>query len=219
MKKTICIISLMLVIATNIIAQQKDIPLIKIPEGKCKPVLLDGIITPEEWDDALKVKVHERIDLLLKVNSGHLFLALKFKDAAGVIVDLWLTSDNKTVYQMHSSGQIGEAVLNLPFAEDTVKCTYGYTTNWDANEIKSDHKKKAEWKAAGRPGGMDGYRKVLYPSDGKEFQIVMSKFSSNILKLRFKSGDPEGIVIYPDKSTLSNTDNWLNLVLPEKYFD
>lgn len=35
--------------------------------------------------------------------------------------------------------------------------------------------------------------------------------------MRLKSGDPEGIVIYPDKSTLINTDNWLNLILPEKY--
>ena len=37
--------------------------------------------------------------------------------------------------------------------------------------------------------------------------------------LRKTAGDPEGIVVYPDKSTLMNTDNWLNLVLPEKYFE
>ena len=220
MKFLFILIVLLVLISHNdfAVSQQNVLPEIAVPEGKCKPVLLDGIITPGEWGDALKVKIHERIDLLLKENSGHLFLGLKFKDAAGVIVDLWLTSDDKTFYQMHSSGRIGEAVLNLPVDEDTVKMTYGYTTNWDANEIKSYGRKKADWIAAGRPGGMDGYRKVLYPSDGKEFQIVLSKFSSNILKLRFKSGDPEGIIVYPDKSTLINTDNWLSLVLPEKYF-
>jgi hypothetical protein len=218
MKKQFITIFVLLAMVTSVKAQKNDPASIKVPEGQCKPVLLDGIITPAEWDDALQVKIHERIDLLLKVNSGHLFLALKFKDAAGVIVDLWMTSDNKTVYQMHSSGQIGEAVFNLPANEDNITCSPGYTTNWDANEIKSDHKKKAEWKAAGRPGGMQGYRKVLYPSDGKEFQIVLSKFSASIVKMRFKSGDPEGIVFYPDKTTLMNTDNWLNLVLPEKFF-
>ena len=158
MKKLIYLFAVLLVTTTCLMAQQKDIPLIEVPEGRCKPVLLDGIITPAEWDDSLEFKVHERIDLLLKVNSGHLFLGLKFKDAAGVIVDLWLTSDNETVYQMHSSGQIGEAVFSMPVAEDRVKCTYGYTTDWDANEIKSYKTKKDEWVAAGRPGGMDGYR-------------------------------------------------------------
>ena len=218
MKKRIYFVTALLVTTISLMAQQKDIPHINVPEGQCKPVLLDGLIRHSEWDDALEVKIHERIDLLLKVNSGYLFLGLKFKDAAGVIVDLWLTSDNETVYQMHSSGQIGEAVLHLPVAEDRVKCTYGYTTGWDANEIKSYKTKKDEWVAAGRPGGMDGYRKVLYPSDGKEFQIVLSKFSSNVLKLRFKSGDPEGLVTFPEESTLIDSDNWLRLDLPEKYF-
>jgi len=34
-----------------------------------------------------------------------------------------------------------------------------------------------------------------------------------------KSGDPEGLVTYPEESTLVDTDNWLTLVLPEKYFE
>lgn len=77
---------------------------------------------------------------------------------------------------MHSSGQIGETAFRLPADEDTIKCKNRYSPCWDANEIKSDQKKKAEWVTAGRPDGMDGYRKVLYPSDGKEFQIMLSKF-------------------------------------------
>jgi len=215
MKKLFAAIFVLLVMVTVIMAQYKDIPVIQVPEGQCKPVLLDGIMTPAEWDDALKVKIHERIDFLVKVNAGHLFLALKFRDAAGVIVDLWLTSDDKTVYQMHSSGQLSEGVFKLPIEEGPTELSMGHTTDWDANEIKSYQKKKDEWVAAGRPGGMEVYRKVLYPSDGKEFQIMLSKFSSNTLKLRFKSGDPEGLVTYPEGSTLIDTDNWLELVLPE----
>jgi len=186
---------------------------IVVPEGNGKPVLLDGLFAPEEWDDALKVPVHERVDLFLKTNSGHLFLGLKYKDALGVIVDLWMTSDDKTVYQMHSSGQLGEGVLSLPVADDKTEPIMGYTKDWDANEIKSDSKKKAEWQAAGRP--KEGYRQTLFPSDGKEFQIALSKFSGHRLKMRFLSGDPKGLVIFPEKTDLKSTDNWLELIMPE----
>jgi hypothetical protein len=184
-----------------------------VPEGNGKPVLLDGIFAPGEWDDALRVPIHERVDLFLKNNSGHLFLGLKYEDALGVIVDLWMTSDDKTVYQMHSSGQLGEGVLSLPVADEWPETLIGYTKDWDANEIKSDSKKKAEWQAAGRPA--EGYREVLFPSEGKEFQIVLSKFSGRSLKMRLRSGDREGLVVYPEKTDLKSTDNWLELLLPE----
>jgi len=187
---------------------------IAVPVGNGKPVLLDGLFAPGEWDDALSVAIHDRIKLLLKVNSGHLFLGLKYEDASGVITDLWLTSDDKTVYQMHSSGQLGEGVLSLPFADKTSEILIGYTKDWDANEIKSDSKKKAEWQAAGRP--KEGYRQTLFPSNGKEYQIVLSKFGGRRLKMRLMSGDPKGLVIFPDKTDLKSTDDWLELVLPER---
>jgi SnoaL-like domain len=188
-----------------------------VPEGNGKPVLLDGLFAPGEWDDALRVPIHERVEILLKTNSGHLFLGLKFKDGLGVITDLWMTADDKTVFQMHSSGQLGEGVLTLPVPEAKPKTitetTIGYTKDWDANEIRSDSKKKAEWQAAGRPA--EGYRKVLFPSDGKEYQIVLSKFSSRRLKMRFLAGDPKGLIIYPENSDLKSAEGWLELVLPE----
>ena len=190
---------------------------IRVPEGNGKPVLLDGIFAPGEWNDALKVSIHDRVDLFLKVNSGHLFLGLKFAAAAGVITDIWMTSDDKTVYQMHSSGQLGEGVLSLPVADAVpgtmIDTIIGYTKDWDANEIKSDSKKKAEWQAAGRPA--EGYRKVLFPSDGKEYQIVLSKFGGRRLKMRLMSGGPKGLIIFPEKSDLKSTENWLELILPE----
>ena len=185
-----------------------------VPEGNGKPVLLDGLFSPGEWDDALKVRIHERVELLLKTNSGNLFLGLKFEDAAGVIVDLWMTSDDKTVYQMHSSGQLGEGVLTLPSTDEWPGTRIGYTRDWDANEIKADSKLKAEWQAAGRPA--DGYRRVLFPSDGKEFQIVLTKFTGHRLKMRFRAGDPKGLIVFPENTDLKTTDGWLELVVPGK---
>jgi len=218
MKKCFVFLSMAMILAGVLFAPtaercQATPKSVAVPEGNGKPVLLDGIFAPGEWDDALKVSIHDRITLFLKINSGHLFLGLKYEDAAGVITDIWMTSDDKTAYQMHSSGQLGEGVLSLPVADDKTETIMGYTKDWDANEIKSDSKKKAEWQAAGRPA--EGYRKVLFPSDGKEFQIVLSKFSGRRLKMRLMSGDPKGLVIYPEKTDLKSTDNWLELVLPE----
>jgi hypothetical protein len=187
---------------------------IRVPEGNGKPVLLDGLFARGEWDDALKISINDRIELCLKVNSGHLFLGLKYDEAVGVVTDIWMASDDKTVYQMHSSGQLGEGALSLPIVDDkTVPIIMGYTKDWDANEIKSDSKKKAEWQEAGRP--KEGYRQTLFPSDGKEFQIVLSKFSGRRLKIRLMSGDSKGLVIYPKNTDLKSTKNWLELIVPE----
>jgi hypothetical protein len=186
---------------------------IAVPEGNGKPVLLDGLFARGEWDDALRISIHDRIKLFLKVNSGHLFIGLKYEEAVGVVTDIWMTSDDKIVFQMHSSGQLGEGVLSLPVADDKTETIMGYTKDWDVNEIKSDSKKKAEWQAAGRP--KEGYRQTLFPSDGKEFQIVLSKFSGRRLKMRLMSGDSKGLVIYPKKTDLKSTENWLELVVPK----
>ena len=184
-----------------------------VPEGNGNPVLLDGLFAPGEWDDALNVPIHERVELLLKTNSGHLFLGLKFKDGLGVITDLWMTADDKTVYQMHSSGQLGEGILTLPLADEQPEILIGYAKDWDANEIKSDSKKKAAWQAAGRP--KEDYRETLFPTDGKEFQILLSKFSGRRLKMRFMAGSQEGVIVYPEKTDLKSTAGWQDLAYPE----
>jgi len=184
-----------------------------VPDGNGQPVLIDGLFSPGEWDDALIRPINNRVDLYLKVNSGHLFLGLKYKDAIGVVSDLWMTSDDRTVYQMHSSGQLGEAELSLPVGDNMPEIIMGYTKDWDANEVKSDSKKKAEWQAAGRPA--EDYSKVLFPSDGKEYQIVLSKFSGRSIKMRLMAGDRKGRIVYPEKSDLKSTENWVELILPE----
>jgi len=38
-------------------------------------------------------------------------------------------------------------------------------------------------------GPAEGYRKVLFPSDGKESQIALAKFPGHRLKMRFRAGD------------------------------
>jgi hypothetical protein len=132
MKKCFVFLSMAMILAGVLFALTAErcqaIPKsVAVPEGNGRPVLLDGIFAPGEWDDALKGSIHDRITLFLKINSGHLFLGLKYEDAVGVITDIWMTSDDKTAYQMHSSGQLGEGVLSLPVADDMPETIIGYT--------------------------------------------------------------------------------------------
>ena len=188
-----------------------------VPEGNGQPMLIDGLFSPGEWDDAQKRHINDRVDLYLKVNSGHLFLGLKYTDPVGVITDIWITADDKTVYQLHSSGALAEGVLSLPVAEERLdNYIVGYSKDWNANEVKTDRKKRDAWMAAGRPGGIEAQRNHLFPSDGKEFQILQSKFSGNRLKLRIMSGDAKSFFIFPEKTDLKSTENWMELVLPAK---
>jgi hypothetical protein len=217
MNRVLAPLAVVLALAGPAIAQADRAPTVpaslEVPAGNGRPVLLDGLFAAGEWDDALRVPVHERADLLLKSNSGHLFLGLKFKDALGVIVDLWLTADDTTVFQMHSSGQLGEGTLTLPAEDEWPQTRIGFTQGWDANEIKADSRKKAAWQEAGRPA--EGYRETLFPSEGKEFQILLSKFAAPRLKMRFRAGDREGLIVYPKGTDLKSANGWQEIVVPE----
>lgn len=39
---------------------------IRVPKGDSKPVLLDGLFSPGEWEDAEKIDIHPNVSLYLK---------------------------------------------------------------------------------------------------------------------------------------------------------
>ena len=43
-----------------------DTESIRVPDGNGKPVLLDGLFSPGEWEDAEKIDVHPNVSLYLK---------------------------------------------------------------------------------------------------------------------------------------------------------
>ena len=46
---------------------------IRVPEGDGRPVLLDGLFSPGEWEDAKKIEIHPNVHLYLKKYGGHVF--------------------------------------------------------------------------------------------------------------------------------------------------
>ena len=62
--------------AARLVAQES--PSIRVPAGNGKPILTDGIFSPDEWDDALKIEVRPNIHLLLKKSAGFVFLGIRY---------------------------------------------------------------------------------------------------------------------------------------------
>lgn len=92
---------------------------------------------------------------------------------------------------------------------------------WEANYLKADSLKNAEWIAAGRP--MEQYDDVYNKRDGIEFKIRRSKIAANRLKLTigWVRVEVTGQDIdkrtynFPVNASFQNADNWAELILPD----
>jgi hypothetical protein len=93
---------------------------------------------------------------------------------------------------------------------------------WDANYCKADSAKKAVWIEAGKP--IEKSDEMYESKDGIEFKIYREKFTDNSLKftmgwlqVEIKGNQiDKKIFNYPANATPENSDNWVELLLPEK---
>ena len=53
---------------------QEDPGTVRVPEGR--PILIDGLFSPGEWDDALAVRVRPDLQLLFKRSAGFVYSTL-----------------------------------------------------------------------------------------------------------------------------------------------
>ena len=150
-------------------------PSIAVPAGRPTPVLLDGRLSPGEWDDARAIPLTDSIRLLLKQVDGHVFLAIATGSRVPRVVDLFLADGSGQVHQLHASAQIGERALPDTLWEDMQPAwRWGNHVDWIANEAKVDATQPADRPFAAR----------LFPADGTEFQIRRSRFSGTRWRLR-----------------------------------
>ena len=82
-----------------------------MPEGNGIPVLVDGQFTEGEWQDALWVGLEDSISLYLKQNEGHVFIAVKIPFEKLAYIDLFLQKEDKAIYNLHASSQLGQRIL------------------------------------------------------------------------------------------------------------
>ena len=182
-----------------------------VPEGNGSPVITDGLFSPGEWDDALRLSLSETVSLHLKEYRGVVFVGIRGQGGLGPS-ELSLAAPGGPIQKLHVSAQLFEVVLPATGAEPPPR--FGLTTGWYANELRRDMELAGRLEKEGK-SPIDIMRATSYPSDGIEFAIRRSKISGQRWLLRLWAsaivdGRP-GMLTYPSGAAERTTDGWLEL--------
>ncbi|MDH4196112.1 MAG: hypothetical protein OEW05_01735 [Candidatus Aminicenantes bacterium] len=188
---------------------------VRVPEGNGRPILTDGIFSPGEWDDALKIDVRPTVQLLLKKSAGFVFIGIRYIPYTLAVVDLFISPAGKAIRQLHVSAQLGERLLNdTPGSDDDPEFIWGDTTGWYANEVRWSEKKVQALIKEGKSRD-EAQEASVYKYDGFEFQIRQSKFGTDAWLIRLESAiapDWSKPVVFPEGTNPASTQGWLKLV-------
>jgi hypothetical protein len=191
---------------------------VQVPEGNGVPVITDGIFSPGEWEDALRIPLNESVELYLKHYRGVVFIGIcgvrGRGDSAIGPSDLFLAEGGGPVHQLHRSAQLGEIVL--PAAGEAPSFRFGLTPDWYANEERRDQVIFDRMRKEGK-SPLEVLKAANFPSDGIEFAIRRSKFPGPVWRLRATisgiiDGRP-GMITWPAGTADRDTAGWLELQL------
>jgi hypothetical protein len=188
---------------------------VAVPEGDGSPVITDGLFTPGEWDDALRLVLADTVTMHLKEYRGVVFIGVRGQVQAGIgPSELLLAAPGGPIRKLHVSAQLAEALLPTTGAEPPLR--FGLTTDWYANELRRDEDLAARLMKEGK-SPIEVVTTSSYPADGIEFAIRRSKLPGKVWLLRlwasaFVGGKP-GMIAYPPAAAERATDGWLELHL------
>ena len=189
-----------------------------VPDGNGTPVLIDGIISDGEWDDAYSVVMAENINILFKKYRGYLFLALHYEEIMGPSIWLNIAVDDTLIYEFHLGAQLGEIVYTPGTPEDSLRPMYrwGETKDWYGNEVRWDTRKSQYLiDSLGKTRAVS-IAESKYMNNGGEFQFKLSKFNRDNLKFRIKIYDITNVdneYIFPENTKVNEIENWTTLVV------
>ncbi len=190
--------------------------IVKIPKGKGEPVLLDGLFSPGEWDDAWQRDLGSGVRLYLKKSGGHVYIGVRYSPFKGSVADLFISPDGRAIFHLHASAQIGERqVQETSGSWDNPEFVWGDTSDWYANEIRWNQKRMDQLIKEGL-GQNEAQAMSFYRYDGFEFQIRASKFSSKSWLFRVEAPIPpdwEHPIVFPAGTMMTKTNGWLRLIL------
>jgi hypothetical protein len=186
-----------------------------VPQGRCTPVVTDGLFTAGEWDDAARVVVAESVTLLVKELGGVVFIGVRGQVQAGIgPSEVFLAAPSGPVHRLHVSAQLAETVL--PALGEAPPYRFGLTTGWYANELRRDEELAGKLMRDGRPP-IEQVMATYYPSDGIELAVRREKIEGTVWLLRLAAsalvGDRPAMVVYPPDTAERATDGWLKLRL------
>ncbi len=190
---------------------------ITIPQSNGDPVITDGIFTPGEWYDAVRIPVAKTVTLHLKRLRDVIFVGVRGQGPIGIgPSELSISVPGGLIRKLHVSAQLGEIVV--PASGPEPRFRFGLTTEWYANELRRDMEEAARLEKQGK-SPIEIIFATSYPSDGIEFAIRRSKFPGQRWLLRLLAsamtddGKP-GSTVYPPGVPERVTDGWLELHFP-----
>jgi hypothetical protein len=181
-----------------------------VPEGNGVPVITDGLFSPGEWDDAIRVPLAPTVQLYLKQYRGVVFIGIRGSGPAGIgPSELLLAVPGGPVHKLHVSAQLAEVVL--PAKGDAPPFRFGYTSDWYANEQRRDTQEAERLEKDGR-SPIEIMTTTSYPSDGIEFAIRRSKLPGPHWLIRlgvsYLEGGKPGWLVHPAATAERTTDGW-----------
>lgn len=184
---------------------------VSVPETDGRPVMIDGLFTAGEWDDAFAIDVGEGVTLHIKQEKGHVFIGIRCTGLGPAVVDLFIQPTGSEIHQLHASAQIGEIVLSGPGEEDP-PFVWGYSPEWTANEARWDQARREKLIAQGMDPGQ-AQVETMFPYDGFEFQIRKGRFASSRWLIRFNVYSAQVRFAFPPGTEPKDTEGWLLLNL------
>ncbi|MFC2120600.1 hypothetical protein ACFLTI_03295 [Bacteroidota bacterium] len=189
--------------------------LIKVPNASAVPVLIDGLFSENEWNDAREIQMSDNYTLYLKKKQGHVFLGIKIIPFYSQIIELYISPDKERIYHFHASAQIGEILIKSDSDWENQQFRWGNSNGWYANEIRWDQYKRDSLQNV-KVADNEAFMQSMYKFEGFEFQILKSKFKTNKWRIMLEIPGPpdyENPFTYPTGSEKRNTDTWMELIL------
>ena len=194
--------------------RQASTDMATVPETNGVPVMIDGVFSQGEWDDALVVDASEAVKIYLKQEKGHVFIGVRCIRLITPIVDLFIQPTGSEIYQLHASAQIGERVLGGGVEEDP-PWVWGHSPDWYANEVRWSRAVEEQLIAEGVSEG-EAQSRANFRYDGFEFQIRASKFENSEWRIRVEvpsAPDYDAPFVFPPATERRSTNGWLLLSL------
>ncbi len=193
----------------------------RVPVIECSPILVDGLFSPGEWDDALDFETGPHSRMLFKQDADYFYIGVDCRELVGPATNLFLAADATEIVQFHVSAQVAERrVTRVSTRSDNPAWTWGYSDNWMANEVRwNDGELKRLIEEAGG-WSADLFAKAAYPSHGAEFQFRKARFSAQRYFFRLDliyppdyDANPE---IFPLGTKMGDISGWAVIELLQK---
>ncbi len=163
-------------------------------------VMIDGVLSKEEWQDAKRVEVPDVATLYFQQSDEFVYIAVEYTKPPSGIVDLYLSPAEGEIYDLHASAKLGERKLREDRYSDWA---WWNNRDWTANVSRVDSFEK----------------RTFLPAPVREYQIRRSRFPFVSWRLRFEltamtaNSQTQAITIFPQSTTDKSTAGWLVLDL------